>query len=109
MGAAARELISRVRLAAEIPRKPVGDASIQPWELQYREFEFTSLRHVVSSAEKLLSFGPEIREKGRISRHFAMRTGPEKLTAELHLSHWSAFSPEPPLVVRFQDPVRANA
>ena len=66
MGAAARELISRVRLAAEIPRKPVGDASIQPWELQYRQFESLSLRHVVSSAEKLLSFGPEICEKGRI-------------------------------------------
>jgi len=36
------------------------------WKSQYREFEFTSLRHVVSTADKFCYLVREIREKCRI-------------------------------------------
>jgi hypothetical protein len=42
------------------------------------KFEFTSLRHVVSSAEKAWIFSLKIGEKGRTFATFARRSGPEK-------------------------------
>jgi len=53
------------------------------WKSQYREFEFTSLRHAVSTAEKLCCIAPEISEKGRRFAVFPQQTGPEKMAAEL--------------------------
>jgi hypothetical protein len=47
----------------------------QPWELQYQEFEFTSLRHAVSTAEKLCYVVCEI---GGLRAIFGRQTGPEK-------------------------------
>src|ERR1017187_1622103 len=78
------------------------------WKSQYGEFEFTSLRHAVSTAEKSSYVAPEIWGKGRLFAVFPQQTGPEKMAAELRHSRCSGFSPGPPLVVRFQEPARAN-
>src|ERR1035441_8879828 len=76
---------------------------------QYMKFEFTSLRQTVSTAEKSSYVAPEIWGKGRLFAVFPQQTGPEKMAAELRHSRCSGFSPGPPLVVRFQEPARANA
>jgi hypothetical protein len=52
----------------------------------YSEFEFTSLRHAVSSVEKLWIFGPEMCEKGRTFATFATRTGPERKHQREHFT-----------------------
>jgi hypothetical protein len=75
----------------------------------YPEFEFTSLRHVVSSAENLWSFGPEMREKGRTFATFAIQTGPEKSERGNTLLPIRRFSPRPTMAVRFQESPAANA
>jgi hypothetical protein len=46
----------------------------------YPEFEFTCLRHAVSTAEIFCYLVREIRMKGRIFATFATQTGPEKVT-----------------------------
>jgi hypothetical protein len=46
----------------------------------YLEFEFTSLRHAVSTAEIFCYLVREIRLKGWIFATFATQTGPEKVT-----------------------------
>jgi hypothetical protein len=74
----------------------------------YYEFEFTSLRHVVSIAERFCYVAREIRVKGRRFATFATQTGPEKMTYERLRSRSRGFSPEPAMVVRFQEPARAN-
>src|ERR1039458_1452083 len=79
------------------------------WKSQYREFEFTSLRQTVSTAEKPCYVVPEISEKGRVFAVFSRETGPEKIIDERPCSRCSGFSPEPTLVVRFQEPAQANA
>ena len=75
----------------------------------YREFESTSLRHVVSSAEKLWFFGPEMCEKGRTFATFVTRTGPEKSERGNTLLPICRFSPAPTLAVHFQESQTANA
>jgi hypothetical protein len=45
----------------------------------------------------------EVHEKGRIFAAFPTQTGPEKMTRERLRPHWRGFSPEPSLVVRFQE------
>src|ERR1039458_6960042 len=67
------------------------------------------LRQTVSTAEKLCSVVPEISEKGRVFAVFPRETGPEKIIDERPCSRCSGFSPEPTLVVRFQEPAQANA
>jgi len=61
----------------------------------HEEFEFTSLRHVVSTAERFSCVAPEIREKGRIFATFATQSGLEKMTNERLRSRCRGFSPEP--------------
>src|ERR1035441_2173443 len=79
------------------------------WKSQYREFEFTSLRHAVSTAEKLCFIARKISEKGRLFAVFPQPTGPENMAAEPRRSRSSGFYPEALLVVRFQESVQANA
>jgi hypothetical protein len=62
------------------------------------------LRQQVSTAEKLCYVVPEISEKGRLFAVFPQQTGPEKMAAALRRSRSRGFSPEPPLVIRFQEP-----
>ncbi len=59
----------------------------------YQEFEFASLRHVVSTAEKFGCVIREIREKAGFSRHLLMQTEPEKMTYERLRSRYMGFSP----------------
>jgi hypothetical protein len=76
---------------------------------QYMMFESTSLRHEVSTAEKLGCLVHEIPEKGRIFAAF----GNTNRTRENDLRATSRslrdFSPQPRLVVRFQEFAQANA
>src|SRR5580698_1234294 len=65
-----RGIFSPTTLTAEIcPSFPLPGQ-------RYPEFESTSLRHVVSSAEKLCYKGCEIRVKDRVFVIFAPRSGP---------------------------------
>jgi hypothetical protein len=49
------------------------------WKPQYPEFEFTSLRHAVSTAEKLCCVAPLIGEKRGLFAVFPQQTGREKM------------------------------
>jgi hypothetical protein len=67
--------------------------SLSPISGQYMKFEFTSLRHAVSSAEKLWIFGPQMCKKSRAFATFATRSGPEKRHQREHLAPKARLSP----------------
>src|ERR1039458_10493605 len=50
------------------------------WKSQYREFEFTSLRQTVSTAEKPCDFPLKIAENPRNSACFALKPDSEKVS-----------------------------
>src|ERR1039458_9336599 len=82
--ASAERLCGELRLV--LPGSSNGSSlwSLPSISEQYMKFEFTSLRHAVSTAEKLCFIAREISEKGRLFAVFATQTGPER--SEEHTS-----------------------